>query len=339
MKRYSVFQKHKARGNMTWYGRIAEDGLFHVVSLGTKKKADAVAWLDLMNAQKFLPEGMAKEKPDANLAELSRKFIDSCETANSASDATLRAYQLRISYFLEWAAQNGKSLVSQVSDKDAVDFSTIIATRYAPKTAGEIIKLAKAMFAFSHRIFKTDNNPFEYVRKPKLKQSAKGFWTQDEINAILAAAPSTEYRKFWALMAFAGLRYFEARDLCWKDIADGNITLVGKGGKLATVPVSKRLQNEMGTPGNPDATIVAAGTFANNTSSIRALRAAVIKAGLNPDGANNHKFRHSFISNLIRSGINVRAVQQLARHESVDITLNTYSHLLQNDLADAVNAI
>ena len=65
----------------------------------------------------------------------------------------------------------------------------------------------------------------------------------------------------------------------------------------------------------------------------------VIKVGLNPDGANNHKFRHSFISNLIRSGINVRAVQQLARHESVDITLNTYSHLLQNDLADAVNAI
>ena len=245
MKRYSIFQKHKAKGNMTWYGRISESGLFHVVSLGTKKKADAVAWLDLMNAQKFLPEGMAKEKPDANLVELSRKFIDSCETANSASDATLRAYQLRISYFLEWAAQNGKSLVSQVSDKDAVDFSTLIATRYAPKTAGEIIKLAKAMFAFSHRIFKTDNNPFEYVRKPKLKQSAKGFWTQDEINAILAAAPSTEYRKFWALMAFAGLRYFEARDLRWKDIADGKITLVGKGGKLATVPVSNRLQNEM----------------------------------------------------------------------------------------------
>ena len=97
MKRYSVFQKHKARGNMTWYGRIAEDGLFHVVSLGTKKKADAIAWLDMMNAQKFLPEGFVKEKPDVNLVELSRKFIDSCETANNASFATMRAYQLRIS--------------------------------------------------------------------------------------------------------------------------------------------------------------------------------------------------------------------------------------------------
>ena len=80
-------------------------------------------------------------------------------------------------------------------------------------------------------------------------------------------------------------------------------------------------------------------TFANNTSSIRALRAAVIKAGLDPDGANNHKFRHSFASNLIRSGVNVKAVQQLMRHESIDITLNTYSHLMQDDLKNAINAI
>ena len=111
------------------------------------------------------------------------------------------------------------------------------------------------------------------------------------------------------------------------------------GGKLATVPVSERLQAELGAPGDAEATIIAQGTFANNTTSIRALKAAVAKVGLNPEGANNHKFRHSFASNLIRSGINIKAVQQLMRHDSIDITLNTYSHLLQNDLADAVNAI
>lgn len=173
MKRFSIFQKHKATGNMTWYGRISEDGLFHVVSLGTKKKADAVAWLDLMNAKKFLPEAFANEKPDANLVELSHKFIDSCDTANNASFATIKAYQLRISYFLEWAKEHGKSQVSQVTDKDAVDFSTLIATRYAPKTAGEIIKLTKAMFSFSHKIFKTESNPFEYVRRPRIKKVYK----------------------------------------------------------------------------------------------------------------------------------------------------------------------
>lgn len=339
MKRFSIFQKHKATGNMTWYGRISEDGLFHVVSLGTKKKADAVAWLDLMNAKKFLPEAFANEKPDANLVELSHKFIDSCDTANNASLATIKAYQLRISYFLEYAKEHGKSQVSQVTDKDAVDFSTLIATRYAPKTAGEIIKLTKAMFSFSHKIFKTESNPFEFVRRPRIKKSIKSFWTPEEINAILASAPSAEYRKFWALMAFAGLRYFEARDLRWKDVKDGKITLIGKGDKPATIPLSERLKAEIGSGENDEDTIIEPGTFANNTSSIRTLRKAVVTAGLDQNGANNHKFRHSFISNLIRSGVNVKAVQQLARHESIDITLNTYSHLLQDDLKDAVNAI
>lgn len=339
MKRYSIFQKHKRKGNMTWYGRISENGLFHVISLGTKKKADAIAWLDLMNAQKFLPEGFASDKPDAHLVELKNKFVDSIEVANSASFATVRAYQLRLSYFLEWAASRGKKLVSQVSDKDAVEFSTVIATKYAPKTASEILKLTKAMFSFSQRIYKTIGNPFEYVRRPKLKRTAKGFWLPEEINLILAAAPNTEFRKFWALMAFAGLRYFEARDLRWKNIADGKITLIGKGDKLDTVPISERLEKELGKPGNPEETIVKKGTFANNTTSLRRLREAVVDAGLNPAGANNHKFRHSFASNLTRSGVSIKIVSELMRHESIEITMNTYSHLIPNDLKDALKAI
>ena len=339
MKRYSIFQKHKRRGNLTWYGRISENGLFHVVSLGTKKKADAIAWLDLMNAKKFLPEGFADDKPDANLVELRNKFVDSIDVANAASAATIKAYQLRLSYFLDWSSSHKKSKVSQISEKDAIDFSTVIATKYAPKTASEILKLVKAMFSFSQKIYKTVGNPFEYVRRPKLKRTTKSFWTPEEINAILAAAPSTEFRKFWALMAFAGLRFFEARDLRWKDVENDRITLIGKGDKLATVPLSDRLKNEIGTPGNPEDTIVKPGTFANNTTSLRALRSAVIAIGLDPEGTNNHKFRHSFASNLIRSGVNVKAVQQLMRHESIDITLNTYSHLLQDDLKDAINAI
>lgn len=324
---------------MTWYGRIAEDGLFNVISLGTKKKADAIAWLDLQNAKKFLPEGFAQNKPDANLIELSHKFIDYCETANNANTLTIKAYQLRISYFIDWAKNHEKKLVSQISDKDAIDFSTYIATRYAPKTAGEILKLAKAIFTFSQKIYKTVGNPFEYVRKPKIKQNVKGFWTPEEIKKILENSPNIEYRKFWALMAYAGLRYFEARDIRWKDIKDDKITLIGKGDKLSSIPLSNSLKDEIGIFGDPESTIVKQGTFANNTVSIRALKGAIIKAGLNPDGANNHKFRHSFASNLIRSGVNVKAVQQLMRHESIDITLNTYSHLLQDDLKDAVNAI
>ena len=37
--------------------------------------------------------------------------------------------------------------------------------------------------------------------------------------------------------------------------------------------------------------------------------------------------------------MNVKAVQQLMRHENVQITLDTYSHLLQEDLKAAADAL
>ena len=50
-----------------------------------------------------------------------------------------------------------------------------------------------------------------------------------------------------------------------------------------------------------------------------------------------HRFRHSFISNLIRANAcSVRCVAELARHDNVMITLNTYSHLLPSDKEQAL---
>lgn len=61
MKRYSIVQRHKSRGIKTWYGRIADGPLVRYVSLGVTRKADAMEWLHLKNAEKFFPE----KSPDA----------------------------------------------------------------------------------------------------------------------------------------------------------------------------------------------------------------------------------------------------------------------------------
>ncbi len=77
-----------------------------------------------------------------------------------------------------------------------------------------------------------------------------------------------------------------------------------------------------------------------NSGSNKVLKRAVAAALGDCGGrVNNHRFRHSFASNLIRAGVNVKAVQQLLRHENVQITLNTYSHLLQEDLTAAANSV
>ena len=70
------------------------------------------------------------------------------------------------------------------------------------------------------------------------------------------------------------------------------------------------------------------------------VKVAARNAGIEFQGeATNHRFRHSFASNLIRAGADIKSVQLLMRHENVEITLNTYSHLLGADLEKAVNKI
>jgi integrase len=49
-----------------------------------------------------------------------------------------------------------------------------------------------------------------------------------------------------------------------------------------------------------------------------------------------HSLRHSFASFMLASGASVKALQRSLGHASASMTLNTYSHLIQEDLGNAL---
>lgn len=176
------------------------------------------------------------------------------------------------------------------------------------------------------------------VRPPKLVKREKAFWTPAQIDAILDNAPSPEFRLFWALMAFAGLRHAEACTFGPSSIVDGRIRVIGKGNKEAFLPIGERLQKEIDRVEIMDG-MFSPSIFRGSNRCMDALRDAVEKAGLDSSDANNHKFRHSFASNLLRAKVTVPSTARLMRHSSATTTLSTYSHLLQEDLKDAVDVL
>jgi len=52
-----------------------------------------------------------------------------------------------------------------------------------------------------------------------------------------------------------------------------------------------------------------------------------------------HALRHTFISNLARAGIHPRNAQALARHSTIDLTMNVYTHVAMDDLANDLEAM
>lgn len=75
----------------------------------------------------------------------------------------------------------------------------------------------------------------------------------------------------------------------------------------------------------------------------------MIKADLNTAGvpykdandryADFHALRHTFISNLARAGVHPRNAQVLARHSTIDLTMNVYTHIAMEDLVSDIEAM
>jgi len=348
---YSITRRNKSLGNDTWYGRIHDGGKIRYVSLKTTSKSRAQEWLTAQWSKCAAQESPKNEGndcqdhkrkrivPEINLRQVMRKWLVSIEASKGADSLTFRDYESRVKKFVLFLESRRITDFSGITVSIVVDFVGEMASKYSGKTAGEIIKIAHTLWDFWDSLLDNPGkNPFEKIKRPKIIKSLRHFWTKEQCERIIAAAPDENYAFLWSLMAFEGLRYEEASSLTWEAISDEKITLIGKMNKLASIPVSKKIrkflkQRETGK-------IFTGKIHPHNDKNLAELRRAVASTGLVFNGEiTHHRFRHSFASNLIRAGVNIKAVQQLMRHESVQITLNTYSHLIDSDLRQAINAI
>jgi len=55
--------------------------------------------------------------------------------------------------------------------------------------------------------------------------------------------------------------------------------------------------------------------------------------------ADFHALRHTFITNLARGGVHPKIAQQLARHSTITLTMERYSHTVLGDLHDALSVL
>ena len=52
-----------------------------------------------------------------------------------------------------------------------------------------------------------------------------------------------------------------------------------------------------------------------------------------------HQLRHTYITNLLLAGVDVKTVQVLAGHEHAKITLDIYAHLTYNQPKDLISKV
>ena len=326
MIRTSMCQRNKSRGILVWYVRIfdTETKEIRYESLGTTRKTEAK---DLMEAK--IREGAftSEVRQRTTLRKAMELYMAHIEQ-KGCTGRTLETYR----YSFDHISQLYDTCLQDITKQQLLQAFLDGTEGQMSKSRNRVKTIVKSGFKYFTDVLELiPKNIAEVLPSTKDNRKERDFWTVEQIDRILDKAPSPDFRLLWSLMAFAGLRIHEAINVKKDDFREGFLYVVGKGNKPAKIPVSSRLSQELER-------CQWSWTFDEHMRN----RWFIIKASSKaiPEGfhgrAGNHRLRHSFASNLIRSGVGVKQCQKLLRHASISTTLDIYSHLLDEDLEDSI---
>lgn len=181
--------------------------------------------------------------------------------------------------------------------------------------------------------------------------------SQDQVEALIAAARTPEAAAVFTLAASLGLRRGELFALCWEnvDFRQGLVRVAASNdrGEIVSTKTSsaERLVPMFGSArltlleekarsrwSRPRDLVfpTAVGTAQNPvTVAERELRHALRRAGLPRLAFRFHDLRHYAVSQLIAQGASVLQVARVAGHADPSVTLRVYAHLMPDGLAEA----
>jgi site-specific recombinase XerD len=271
--------------------------------------------------------------PDAKI--LSRQYADLLR-ANGCSERTIDNYLYSLNGFVKFL---GERPLTSASSDDIVAYQVEIAARGRSDSSVRVATYALRGF-FRQVLERTDWN-YAKLPRPRRPRRLPEVLSAEEVEALLDAAPSPKYRAAFMLCYGSGLRTDEVVHLEPRHVDSQRMVIRverGKGKKDRQVMLCPRLLEELRAcwkryrptqyllegkhPGQPIAP----------TSIQRAFRTACRKTGIGKP-VTPRSLRHAFATHLVERGTNLRVVQTLLGHHSLNTTA-IYTHLARTWLAE-----
>jgi integrase/recombinase XerD len=250
---------------------------------------------------------------------------------------------------------NIKASVKQINTKDLTAFIRWIAEiGMSASSQARILSGIKAFFKYLILEDIIENDPTHLIEGPKRGLKLPDTLNTDEIDRIVNAVdlshPQGERDKAIIETLYGcGLRVSELINLKLSNWyrKDGFIKVIGKGDKERLIPMgnvtAKVLQGYTDEvrchvniqKGNEDIIFLNhRGKQLSRVSIFNIVKKLAIKAQIKKN-ISPHTFRHSFATELIERGANLRAVQEMLGHESITTT-QLYTHINREFLRQSI---
>lgn len=295
------------------------------------------------------------------LEECIEGYLRSLDEVRGCSPNTSRAYAADLSAFAAWARRAGADPFA-LSHQDLRSYlGELSRARYATTTINRHLSAIRGLYGWMGAHGIQTSGAAAAAASPKAGRRLPETMSDEQAARLLGACDARDAaglrdRAFLELLYASGARVSEASalDVGSVDYRGAQVRLFGKGSKERVVPLYEsaldwvaRYEREgrpalLGRAARPSADGKRAlfVSTRGNRMSAGALRDAferrVAAAGL-PASLTPHAMRHTFATELLGGGADLRSVQELLGHESLSTT-QVYTHLSVERLKDAARS-
>lgn len=289
-------------------------------------------------------------------------------------DVRNASYDLYENCIRLWASDNlKKTPIKKIRHNTLQKFINELAEKYSGQTCNIMRTVLQQSLEIAVKNKYIITNPADGLKVPPKGKKEVVPFTKDELKLLLADRKGTRHYLYYVLSAYSGARIGEVLGLSWNDIdLKKNIIHIRyslnlnrserkyelgptKTGKCREIPILPEVVNvlkwhkakqageklKIGKGYNINGMV-----FCNDVGDY--LKIATVRdefrkiVALLAIGKSStpHTLRHTFVSQMISAGIaNIKLISNMVGHANINITLDTYGHLMPNDTQEAFKAL
>ena len=289
----------------------------------------------------------AHTSPD--LGALVGEFLRDLRVTRNMSPETVRAYGTDLAQYGDWLVRQGVDPLAVTHRQLRSYLAELTQARYSSRTINRHLSAIRAFYRWLVGEGVTDHDGAAALSGPKISRTLPHVLSEGDVERIMAACSGDEPadvrdRALVELLFASGARISEVSrlDVGDVDFSQGQVRLFGKGSKERIVPLYplalERLSDYLGKARPALLTHRKEGTGAEaalflstrglrmsadalRTAFERRVRVAWVQGEVTP-----HTMRHTYATELLAGGADLRSVQELLGHADLSTT-QVYTHL------------
>ena len=285
-----------------------------------------------------------------------RNIINSIEDKDVLSFLEYLKYERRLSVNTIDSYGENLLLVSKYLNKDLINATRNDIKNFFDnfdgdvKTKAHYLTVLNSFYKYLLFMGKCSINPCDGIKHPKLSKKLPEYLTSEEINKLfdIRLTKPIDYRNKTMLEVLyaTGTRISELINLELNqiDFDECIIRVTGKGKKDRIIPIGDTAMDALKnyilnyriflvkTNDNNYVFLNKNGSKISRQGFFKILKGLAFDAGIKKD-ISPHTIRHSFATNLLNNGADLRIIQELLGHENLQTT-EIYSHLTNKKIED-----